>query len=300
MPDPNPEPPHASTHSQEADNMATHSLTQTRHSVDTQPTASVSQNLVNHIVSLDMLLGNNTHNTTGVNTPQPPPAGGIVPQQRIEETIPSSPQLPTITRGDQAPHSIPGGGSTNLQTHTTHGIHETPRRPARIDITPVGDEILQQASIRDRNCQHPGLWYNPGDEWDHTNLSLIGNTIVQDQRITEQREEMTRYRPTQQTEDWNSRMATIAHVNPVSWSIKETAMVQNALDAMLRGGPGRSDDRRDIQKWFQLYDQSDSSASSSNTGGRDHYRSQSYSRRGRPTSPPRQGMVSAHEQAYNK
>ena len=280
--------------------MTTHSLTQTRHSVDTHPAASVSQNLVDHIDGLDMLLGNTTHNTTGVNTPQPPPAGGIVPQQRIEETIPSGPQQPNITRGDQAPHSIPGGGSTNLQTHTTHGIHETPRRPTGVDITPVGNEILQQASIRDRNRQRQGLWYNSGDEWDHTNLGLIGNTIVQDQRMIQRHEEMTRYRPTQQTEDWSSRMATIAHINPVSWSIEETTMVQNALDTMLRGGPGRNDDRRDIRKWFQLYDQNDSSASSSNTGGRDHYRSQSYSRGGRPTSPPRRGMVGAQEQEYNR
>ena len=95
-------------------------------------------------------------------------------------------------------------------------------------------------------------------------------------------------------------MATIAHVNPVSWSIEETTLVRNALDTMLRGGPGRNDDRRDIRTWFQLYDQDESSASSSNTGYRDHHRSLSHSRGGRPTSPPRRGMVSAQGQVYNR
>ena len=54
-PQPNPEPPHTTTHSQGEDTMTTHSITQTRHSVDTRPSAMWSQNLVNPLEGLKML-----------------------------------------------------------------------------------------------------------------------------------------------------------------------------------------------------------------------------------------------------
>ena len=37
-----------------------------------------------------------------------------------------------------------------------------------------------------------GCGYNSGDDWDHTDLGLIGNTVVQDQRMVPRHEEVTR------------------------------------------------------------------------------------------------------------
>ena len=291
VPQPSSGPPHASTHSQGDDTMTTHSVTQTRQSLETRTPTTRSQNLVDPTGGLDVLFGD---------TAQSPPARETIPQHRIEETNPSGPHKTTTTREDQTPHSIPGEGSQNTRTHTTQGAYKTPRHPTDVGLTPVGDEMLQQASIRDRNRQHQGFWYTPGDGWDHTNLDLVGNRVAQDQRVVQRPDEMTRYRPTQQTEDWNSRMATIANVNPTLWSSDETIMVRNALDTMLRGGLGRYNVGRDVRTWFQFHEQEDSSASSSNTGYRDHNRSQSHSRGGQPTSPPRKGLGNAHGREHDR
>ena len=145
-----------------------------------------------------------------------------------------------------------------------------------------------------------GFTTTPGDGWDHTNLDLVGNRVAQDQRVVQRPDEVTRYRPTQQTEEWNSRMATIANVNPTLWSSDEATMVCNALDTMLRGGLGRYNVGRDMRTWFQLHDQEDSSASSSNTGYRDHSRYQTHSRGDQPTSPPRRGLGNAQGREHER
>ena len=226
--------------------MTTHSVTQTRQSLDTRTPTARPQIPADPTRGLEVLFGG---------TAQLTPAGETIPHHRTEENDPSSPHRTTTTREAQTSHPIPGKTSQNIQSPATQGAYNTPSHTIDGSLTQVGDDLLQQASIRDRHRQHLGFSYNPGDGWDHSHLDLVGNRFIQDQCMVHRSDGVTRFRPTQQSEEWSSRIATITHVHPTLWSSDEATLVRNALDTMLRGGPGRHNIGGDVRTWFCLQGQ---------------------------------------------
>ena len=166
-------PPHASTPASGVNTMTTQTVTQTNQSAETR--YPDTRAIWDPTEDLNALFGD---------TVQPPPPRGTITQLRLGENDQSSPRR-TTHREEQVPRSLQGEGPQNFRPLVSHEAQVSPRLPTGVSFTQVGDDIRHQESIRDRNQRLLGFSFTPGDEWDHTNLDLIGNSATQDHRAVQ-------------------------------------------------------------------------------------------------------------------
>ena len=293
VPQPNSRLPPATNHSHGDNTMTTHSVTQTRQSMETRTPTARPHIPTDPARGLEILFGDTT---------QPTPTEESTLPYRPEVIGPSHSQRTNTTREAQTSHPIPNETDPIIQFPASQGTYTIPNHTLVDNLARVGEDLFQQTHFHDRPRQHLGLGYNQGDGWDHSHLDLVGNRVIQDQRLVHRSDRVMRFHPTHQTEDWSSRIATITHVHPTLWTNDEGSLVRSALDAMLRGAPTRHNIGGSVRTLFRLQGQKDfsDSASSSDMEERQHSRSQSHSREHPHKNPPRGGLSTSHRWEQNR
>ena len=167
---PDPRLPPATHHSIGNSTMTTHSVTQTRQSMDTHTPTARPDIQSDPARGLEALFGD---------TPQPTPQNKPTLPSRPEVDGPSQPQKAPTAREAQSSHPIQDETAPIVQSPATRGSYTIPNHTLVDNLSRVGEDLLQQTTSRDRPGQLLGFNYNQGDGWDHSHLDLVGNGIIQ-------------------------------------------------------------------------------------------------------------------------
>ena len=296
--------PEYSLTSQEGGDMATQSVTQSRHVDGTRPSANRNGTLVEPGWGLGQLLGDTGREMSGFNPHRAVAEDELDPRSRTRGNRLSEPHHHLLPRGNQAIRADPQDRSRNLHltdtTYSSQGIRDTPQHPTGIELTSVGSEMFHHASNRDRSHLFSGTWYDPGEGWDPLSLDLVGNNLARDHRMTQRHNEVSRYHPTQQAEDWSSRVASIANGDPVSWTIDDTDIIRTALDTLLRGQQRQNEGGEGIETVFHMYNPKHHSTSSGRPNRWEQQGFRSQAGNNRSSVPPGRGENRAQGQPYSQ